>query len=246
MLLLKNAWFAALPPSVQANWRPHLSMVEFKRGEQLPIDGKSQFVYFPINVVAMLIGVTSSGPSTFLSFSGADFVIGFADFFTTGDIRYQATVCGGGYAFALPSVMILPCLPSMTEVAHLQVRAVTRIAEKGLLNGHCLGTHHAEQRLARALLEALDAFGDTRPITLTQRDLSTLLMLRRETVSQQLNAWTAEKVVNLKRGSITVRNRAALEAKSCGCYKAIKDFRRTELELWRSIPWKVPSGDKST
>lgn len=104
-----------------------------------------------------------------------------------------------------------------------------------------LAPHNGSNRLARILLEASDAFGDGRHITLTQQELSDLLLLRRETVSQLLGDWSAHQIVSLRRGSIAIENRAELLAQACSCYSVIKEFERAELELWRSIRWVIPS-----
>lgn len=244
MLPMKNVWFAVLPATVREAWRPALTMMEFKKGDRLLLNEDNESVYFPINCVATMTGKPANGTASFLRFSSANFVIGLADFLNGSDIQYEAIFCGAGYAFALPSSMIRAALPSVSELGQLQVSAVSRIAEKVLLNGHCVGSHNGSQRLARILLEAIDSFGEGRPVTLTQQELSDLLMLRRETVSQMLNEWMSDDLVTLKRATIAINHRALLEDKTCHCYRTIKEFERSELDFWRSIPWAVPADDK--
>ncbi len=198
-------------------------------------------VFFPINCVARISGRSGNGQKSYLRFSGANFLIGLADLLSFENIRYEAEVCGEGYAFSLPVSVMMSAMPAKTELSALRVQAISQIAEKAFFDTHCMGAHNGTHRLARILLEAADAFGDGRPITLTQQDLSDLLLLRRETVSQLLGDWSAQQIVSLRRGSIAVENRAELLAHSCSCYSVIKEFERAELTLWRGIPWIIPS-----
>jgi CRP-like cAMP-binding protein len=139
---------------------------------------------------------------------------------------------------------MMSAMPDRVELSSLQIRAISQIAERAFFSTYCIGTHNGSNRLARILLEASDAFGDGRHITLTQQELSDLLLLRRETVSQLLGDWSAHQIVSLRRGSIAIENRAELLAQACSCYSVIKEFERAELELWRSIRWVIPSNLK--
>ena len=244
MLMMKNQWFAALPLPLRHSWRTNLSMVELKRGYRVDLGTREGSVLFPINCVARISGRSGSSPSSHLRFSGANFLIGLADLLRLNGIHYKAEICGDGYAFSLPLATISMAMPTRDELSALQVRAISQIAEKAFFNTHCVGAHNGSRRLARVLLEAADAFGDGRPITLTQQELSDLLLLRRETVSQLLGEWSAQHVVSLSRGSIAIENRPELLAEACSCYGVIKEFERTELELWRGISWVIPSVSK--
>lgn len=244
MLLMKNQWFAALPTALRNRWKNNLSMVELKRGHRLKLGSREGSVFFPINCVARLSGRSGDGPKSFLRFSGANFLIGLADLLSVGDIRYEAEICGAGYAFALPVPMMMSAMPTKAELSTLQVKAISQVAEKAFFNTHCFGAHNGSHRLARILLEAADAFGEGRPITLTQQEISDLLLLRRETISQLIGEWSKQQILSLSRGSIAIDNRDGLLGEACGCYAEIKEFERTELALWRGIPWATPRLDK--
>jgi hypothetical protein len=71
-----------------------------------------------------------------------------------------------------------------------------------------------------------------------------LLLLRRETISQLIGEWSKQQILSLSRGSIAIKNRDGLLGEACGCYAEIKEFERTELALWRGIPWATPRLDK--
>ena len=241
MLLMKNRWFAALPTSLRYAWKDSLSMIELKRGNRLSLGREGGFVFFPINAVVSLSGRSSDGQKNFIRFSGPNFLIGLADLLGSGDIRYEAEVSGTGYAFALPVTLMLNAMPNGAERAAVQVKAISQIAEKAFFHTRCFGGHNGTQRLARVLLEAADAFGEDRPITLTQQEISEILFLRRETVSQLIGDWNAQGIVSLRRGCISIQSRDELIRESCGCYSAIKDLELSELATWSKIPWAIPS-----
>jgi hypothetical protein len=192
MLLMKNQWFAGLPTALRFGWKNNLSMVELKRGDSLLPDKRSGTVFFPINCVAKISRKSDDGFKTFLRFSGPSFLIGLTDLIGVEGLDFEAEVCGDGYAFSLPVSIVRDYLPPPDKFSAFQLKALSQIAELAFFDTRCLGMHTGVHRLARVLLEAADALGEGRAITITQQELSEILMLRRETVSQLLNEWTAQ------------------------------------------------------
>jgi CRP-like cAMP-binding protein len=86
----------------------------------------------------------------------------------------------------------------------------------------CNSLHTAEQRVTRWLLQTLDRVpGDT--FVLTQEALSQVLGLRRATVSGICSELQDAGIVTYHRGTITIRDRAALEERTCECYWRVLD-----------------------
>jgi len=244
MLLMKNQWFAGLPSALRLGWKDNLSMVELKRGDSMLPDKRSGTVFFPINCVAKISRKSDDGFKTFLRFSGPSFLIGLTNLIGVESLDLIAEVCGDGYAFSLPVSTVRDCLPPPDKFSAFQLKALSQIAERAFFDTRCLGMHTGMHRLARVLLEAADAFGEGRAITITQLELSEILMLRRETVSQLLNEWTARGLVSLRRGCGTIENKSELVTHACSCYPVIKQFERAELAGWREIHWVLPSVSK--
>lgn len=65
-------------------------------------------------------------------------------------------------------------------------------------------------RLAKALLQEAEATGDKR-IMLTQRNLSEMIGMSRESTNKQLRAWEKQKLIALQRGGIVILSPSALE-----------------------------------
>jgi CRP-like cAMP-binding protein len=85
----------------------------------------------------------------------------------------------------------------------------------------CNTVHHVQERLARWLLHAHDRIdGDT--VAITQEFLSGMLGVQRTTVTAICRMLQAEHIVDVRRGRIHIRDLAALERKSCSCYRVVR------------------------
>jgi CRP-like cAMP-binding protein len=85
----------------------------------------------------------------------------------------------------------------------------------------CNGLHSAEQRCCRWLLMMHDrADGDEVP--LTHEMLSTMLGVRRPTITIVVAGLQAAGLIQCRRGAIRISNRAGREAASCECYQTVK------------------------
>jgi CRP/FNR family transcriptional regulator, cyclic AMP receptor protein len=69
-------------------------------------------------------------------------------------------------------------------------------------------------RLAKALLQAFENSGRAlgKKIALTQRNLSEMIGMSRESTNKQLRAWEKQKLIELQRGGIVILAPGALEA----------------------------------
>ena len=85
----------------------------------------------------------------------------------------------------------------------------------------CNGAHAIEQRCARWLLMTHDRVaGDMVP--LTHEFLGYMLGVRRESVSVAAETLQRAGLIEYRRGKITIRDRAGLEAASCECYGVVR------------------------
>lgn len=94
--------------------------------------------------------------------------------------------------------------------------ALWRIAELERLIA-CASSHSIERRLARWLSSAA-AISEGRPIEVTHQQLAQFLGVRRASVTVSLHLLEGEHAVRCRRGRIEIRDRARLDAASCGCH----------------------------
>lgn len=85
----------------------------------------------------------------------------------------------------------------------------------------CNGLHRIEQRLARWVLSVQERI-HKHDIPLTQDLLGQLLGARRSSVTQATGNLERAGLINWRRGQITIRDRAGLEAAACSCYGLIR------------------------
>src|SRR5262249_7396576 len=87
----------------------------------------------------------------------------------------------------------------------------------------CNTVHHVQARLCRWLMHGHDRVdGDTLP--LTQEFLSGLLGVQRTTVTAICHLLQQEKIIDVRRGRIHIRNAVELERKACPCYGVVRSL----------------------
>ncbi len=88
----------------------------------------------------------------------------------------------------------------------------------------CNRLHHIDERCCRWLLTAQDnAASDTFP--LTQEYLAMLLGVQRGGVTEVAHALQEKGLITYRRGMVTIRNRAKLEAMACECHGTLHRSR---------------------
>jgi hypothetical protein len=86
----------------------------------------------------------------------------------------------------------------------------------------CNAVHSIEQRTAKWILSAMERTNGDGVVPLTHEQLATLLGVGRSYASRVIQTFKAEGVLETRRGSILVRNREALQRRSCLCNEAVK------------------------
>jgi Crp-like helix-turn-helix domain len=85
----------------------------------------------------------------------------------------------------------------------------------------CNAIHSIEQRTAKWIISAMERTGN-HLVPLTHEQLAAMLGVGRSYTSRVIQTFKADKVLDTRRGAIFVRNRAALDARSCLCNEAVK------------------------
>ena len=87
----------------------------------------------------------------------------------------------------------------------------------------CNAIHSIEQRTAKWIISAMERTDGEEVVPLTHEQLATLLGVGRSYTSRVIQTFKAEGILETRRGSILVRNPAALKTRSCPCNEAVKD-----------------------
>jgi len=106
-------------------------------------------------------------------------------------------------------------------VLHLLLRytqaLITQMAQTSACNRH----HAIEQQLCRWLLLTLDRLR-ANEVVMTQELLSTILGVRRASVTEAAGRLQKDGLIRYERGRIQVLDRPGLESRSCECYAVVR------------------------
>src|SRR5260370_26398298 len=86
----------------------------------------------------------------------------------------------------------------------------------------CNAIHSIEQRTAKWIISAMERTDGDNIVPLTHEQLATLLGDGRSYTSRVMQTFKAEGVLETRRGSILIRNRAALRIRASLCHGSVK------------------------
>jgi CRP-like cAMP-binding protein len=218
----QNYILGALKEDSRARIFPHLEEVQLQLGEVLyEPDDIPRYVYFPTDSIVSLLYVMSDGRSAEISVVGNDGLIGIALFMGGESTPSRVLVQSVGTAFRLASRRLKDEFGRHAHLHDLLLRytqaLITQMSQTAVCNRH----HSINQQLCRWLLLSLDRLKDNR-LTMTQELIANMLGVRREGVTEAARKLQEAKVIEYRRGHITVLDREMLEELCCECYGVVK------------------------
>ncbi|MEC4747035.1 Crp/Fnr family transcriptional regulator [Methylomicrobium sp. Wu6] len=219
---LQNHLLNALPKKVLARLFPHLECVPMPLGDVLYESGDElRYAYFPTNCIVSLLYVMENGASAEIAVVGNEGIIGVALFMGGGTMPNRAVVQSEGYAYRLRGHLLLQEFNLYGPLHHLLLRytqaLITQMAQTAVCNRH----HSVDQQLCRWLLLSLDRLSSNE-LTMTQELIANMLGVRREGVTEAAGKLQQARLIEYRRGHITVLDRPGLEARVCECYQVVK------------------------
>ena len=218
----QNHLLAALPADVQDRLFPNLELLPLLLGRVLYESGDAlHHVYFPTDSIVSLLYMMENGASAEISVVGNDGLVGIALFMGGESTPSRAIVQSAGSAYRLVAQRLKDEFERNGELLHLLLRytqsLITQMSQTAVCNRH----HSVDQQLCRWLLLSLDRLPSNR-LTMTQELISNMLGVRREGVTEAAGKLQAARLIDYKRGKITVLDRVGLENKVCECYAVVK------------------------
>jgi CRP-like cAMP-binding protein len=235
-LLGQSRLLAALPEDVQQRLLPQLTYVELPAGHTLaePHHGSARAL-FPLAGVVSLVQEMPDGAGAQVAVVGNEGLLGLPLFMGGEGTPTRCVVHSAGYGLALERDRLLEEFERagdfMRHLLRYTQALITQISQLVVCNRH----HSIEQQLCRVLLMSLDRM-EGQEIPLTQEFAARLLGVRREGVTEAAGRLRDAGIVACRRGVFAVQHRAALEARSCGCYAVVKK------EYDRLLPAARPQG----
>jgi diguanylate cyclase (GGDEF)-like protein len=222
-----NGLLAGLPEAELARWLPSLEPVVLSQGQVLFESGATlSHGWFPTTAIVSLLYLTEGGGSTEIAVVGREGFVGTPIYMGGGSTPSRAVVRGAGLGLRIGSAALRQAFeqsPALLLVLLRYTQAlIAQLAQIAVCNRH----HSLDQQLCRWLLLTLDRLPGLE-IAATQELMAQMLGVRREGVTEAAGAMQRAGIIQYGRGRIVVKDRTALEHRSCECHAVISnEYRR--------------------
>jgi CRP-like cAMP-binding protein len=213
---------------------PHLRIEEAQvRQPAYEIDKPIVEVHFPLTAVFSMIAVAYGAEETSVEVGtiGREGMVGLPLFLGAATSPHHVFCQVQGRSAVLPAKHFQAALVGDGALHRLLNRYVQATMVQIAQNTVCNNAHLTEQRAARWLVMTADRVGGSE-FLLTQDFLAQMLGVSRPTVSEIAVRLQERGLIRYSRGSITIVDRAGLEAVACSCY----DVLRREFEQPIAVP----------
>lgn len=218
-----NAILATLVERDLARLQPYLQDVPLALRDVLHEPGESVVdVYFPSTGVISIVAPMQDGRVVEVATVGREGMVGLPLFLGAAASSERAVVQVAGQAQRMRAadfcreadIIDGPLQAVLRRYTHTMFTQLAR-------NGACNRVHPVRQRAARWLLTTADRMPEP-TFGLTQEFLAQLLSVRRASVSHVAKSLAADGSIRYTRGTITILDRARLQASACECYAVIR------------------------
>ena len=219
----RNRLLACLPEPIWQRWQAHLEAVDLPLGKVLCEPGERMtHVVFPTTAIVSLLYLTESGGSAEIAVIGNEGMVGTWLPLGGATTQSQAVVQSAGRGFRLNASVMLEEFDHVEAVRHLLLRYVQALLTQTSQTAVCNRHHSLEQQLCHWLMLSLDRLASNH-IVMTQELIANMLGVRREGVTQAAGRLQKAGLIDYHRGHIEVKDRKGLEARSCECYRVVKN-----------------------
>ena len=219
---LQNSLLAALPPADLARLRTGLEPVELEARQllyraQAPIPA----VHFLQSGIVSLVARLERGGAIEIGIIGREGMVGLPLALGAASSPNEALVQVNCRALRMDACEFRQELERTPALLALVLRFECAFHAQVAQTAACNGRHTVEQRLSRWLLMARDRL-DADDLPLTQELLSTMLGVRRASVTTAVGILQRAGAIDFIRGHVVIRDHHELERISCECYTAVR------------------------
>ena len=225
----RNDLLCALPYEELALLLPHLEPVTLPFGKELfEYGSKITHVFFPTTCVIGLQYMLADGASLEVGVAGREGLIGvFA--LMGGHASATAKVQCAGNAYRLPASVLKEAYAKGGKLHNLLMRYLQAVFSQ-MTQNTVSGRHYSVSRqLSRWILERMDRL-QKNELKITQEMISSMLGVRRESITEAAGKLQSEGLIQYRRGTIEILDRPGLEVHAGECYATSK----REFDLLRA------------
>jgi CRP-like cAMP-binding protein len=184
-----------------------------------------EFIYFPETAAISVVALMQNGSSIEVGTIGREGMAGAFLLLRTDTVPYRYFIQVGGHGYRASAARFLNIVKDSDELQGAVLRCESAFRTQTMQGMACNGLHAVEQRCCRWLLMTRDRV-DSDDLKLTHEFLGFMLGVRRSSVTDVLAPLQAAGMVRSNRGTITILDRAALEARVCECYWVMVERER--------------------
>jgi CRP-like cAMP-binding protein len=220
---LQNRILGALPREEFTRLQPHLKSVQLDQGEIVYLTGDDiQDVYFLNSGLLSLISTTETGATSEFAMVGNEGVVGLPVILRNRNIPYEVTVKLKTEAFKISAGILQEEFDKGGALHDFMLRYVNVLMGQILQLAICNRFHTLDETLSRWLLTVQDRVNSDH-LNLTHETISHTLGAPRTAVTGAAGTLQREGIIRCGRGKISILDRTGLEAKSCECYRMIRN-----------------------
>lgn len=216
-----NKLLSMLPESLYAQLEPELELTDMPAGMTLYGPGVVRtYAYFPTTCIVSLLYDTENGKSSQIALTGNDGFVGVVLAMGADSNTMHTAVQTPGFAYRVKAPVLKKF---MQEDAFQQVillytqLLITQMGLTAVCNRH----HSIDQQFCRWLLLSMDRLSHDH-LDITHEQISNILGVRREGVTQAARKFQSANAINYSRGHMKILDRAVLEDGACECYQVFK------------------------
>jgi len=235
---ISNSVLAALPQIAYETLKSGLEAVQLTFGEILYEPGQViRNVYFPTNSLVSLLTLVDDRSALEVGMVGREGMVGMSLTLGSSVSPVRALVQGAGTALRMSTARFRKEFKRGPLLQRALYTYLNALMAQITQTAACNRFHQVEGRLARWLLMTSDRV-QSEQFALTQDFLSHMLGVRRVGVTEAASALQQRKLIEYRRGHITILDHAGLEAASCPCYALVRGMNGA---TWKR-PLSAPAG----
>jgi CRP-like cAMP-binding protein len=204
-----------------------LGKVLYESGDKL------DFVYFPTTAIVSLLYIMENGATAEIGVVGNDGILGIALFMGGDTTPNRAIIQSAGEGLKMSARDLKAEFTLGGSFHNLLLRYTQALITQISQTAVCNRLHSVEQQLCRWLLLSHDRLNSDK-LVMTHDLISNMLGVRREGVTLAAQKLAARGLIKNVRGTITVLDRAGLEAAVCECYSVVNEEYNRLLGIGRA------------
>ncbi|CAN7635357.1 Crp/Fnr family transcriptional regulator [Bradyrhizobium sp. LjRoot220] len=218
----RNRLLELLDPGDLDRLRPHLKPVIFDYRQSLyEANSPISAVYFPIDGVASLVNTMANGSAAEVGTVGNEGIVGLPVIFGDRHAPTSAYIQVPGSGLRLQADVLSSEIDRSATMRIVMLHYAHAFFNQVAQSAACNHFHTVEQRCCRWLLMTHDRVQSER-FLLTQEFLGMMLGVRRTSVTTAAGKLRRRKLIDYRRGQVTILNRTGIEDTACECYRVSK------------------------